>query len=88
MILSNEEFMDEVCLHTNRDTLSRSQLINLLKKAPIPESIECPEAKNRSSSNGCQGCSACYDDDHVMIIDDLGPVCFKCLYWLAYIKLS
>jgi len=35
--------------------------------------------------NCCQGCGGMYADADVMIVDDVGPICFNCLYNLAFL---
>lgn len=34
-------------------------------------------------TNLCQGCSNSFNNPDVMIVDDLGPMCFRCLHNLA-----
>ncbi len=36
----------------------------------------------------CQGCGHNFVSDNVMIVDDVGPVCFNCLYHIAEAALT
>ena len=41
------------------------------------------DAKDEEDGETCQGCGQIYDPDTVMIVDDVGAVCFNCLYHLT-----
>ena len=65
--------------------MTKDSFIPTLRIAPKPLSLDCPEIPFKEDvSCCCQGCSGHYEDRHVMIVDDLGPVCMNCLYNLAY----
>ncbi len=58
-------------------------MISFLQATPKPSNVDCPElpsGTNRDDGNGCQGCGGLYADNHVLIVDNVGPVCKNCVH--------
>lgn len=48
------------------------------KHVPFVEDVTC----------GCQGCGNSFEGKDVMIVDGVGPMCFRCLHNLVEITLG
>lgn len=63
----------------------KNRLLRHLSDTPKPANMNCHEIPFEEARylDGCQGCGGSYDNNHVLIVDGLGPICHNCLYNLA-----
>lgn len=90
--MNTDEFMIWLSNQTQQSLCA--DITNILATAPDPQQFKgcepLPDGVSDDDSMdpcGCQGCGKVYAGTHVMIVEDLGPVCMNCNYWMAYILL-